>query len=512
MIFIPLRRWNGFGVQRDQNDGAGSDVTRDEIVKAISDLERHLSEKLDRLSVQTIQTAQAVDRLSYAVSLKGRTVGFLRRTGLLSPVAAALNSARSVLQSKTPVGPNRGAAADGQVMQIAANISLRSPLVITSTDPLTAALDEANLEVLRLRPSVAAPTTLLAAPDRDSLGGWLAYRDLAEVRRIKTFVVDQDQNGVALNLLRGRLAADQSILLVRPSDTAPLPAWLGQPDAITGRLAYFKSMPTDWLDVLDNQGQPQPILVAARKWPKISMVMVSFNQAVFLEEGIRSVLDQGYPNLEFIVVDGGSTDGSVEILERYRARLDCLVIERDKGQSDGLNKGFDRATGDILSWLNSDDLLFPGALFRVSEAFQLHGVDIVAGGCKQVKQDGRDLVVAHHNHLPFGFKTPLPLADLLDFDNKWQGGAFFYQPEVFFSHDIWRRSGGGLRLDLYYVLDYDLWVRMAAAGATVVHIPDFLAASRIHDQQKTKFGENPFVPEARRLLAEMAGGVRWTRP
>jgi GT2 family glycosyltransferase len=498
-------------VQLDQNGSAGSDSSRDEVVKAISELDRRLSEKLDKLSLQTAQTAHAVDRLSYSVSLKGRVVGLLRRTGLLAPVAAALSSVRSAGHGKASVEPISSLASDGKILRISDSISVCGPLVDASADQTVVGAAE-PADVLRLRPSVAAPATVLAPPDRDSLAGWLAYRDIAEIRRIKTFVVDQDQNGVALNLLRGRLAADQGILLVRSSETEPLPAGMGRPDTAGGRLAYFKSMPPDWLDVLDDQGRPLPDRVAARKWPKISMVMVSFNQAAFLEEGLRSILDQGYPNLEFIVVDGGSTDGSAGILERYRARLDSLVIERDKGQSDGLNKGFDRATGEILSWLNSDDLLFPGALFRVGEAFRIHGTDVVAGGCKQVKQDGRDLVVAHHNHLPFGFKTPLPLADLLDFDNKWQSGAFFYQPEVFFSHDIWRRSGGGLRLDLYYVLDYDLWVRMAAAGATVVHIPDFLAASRIHDQQKTKFGENPFVPEARRLLAEMAGGVRWTRP
>ena len=229
--------------------------------------------------------------------------------------------------------------------------------------------------------------------------------------------------------------------------------------------------------------------------------MVSFNQAAFLEEGLRSVLDQGYPNLEFLVVDGMSTDGSIDILERYRARLSFLLIEKDKGQSDGLNKGFARATGDIVTWVNSDDLLEPGALFRVAQAFAAHRVDMVVGGCRQIGLTRDKVIRNHHTKLPYGLPIALPLGLLLDMDRFWLTASFFYQPEVFFSRDIWNRSGGRLRLDLNYVLDYDLWVRMAAAGATIVHIPEFLACSRTHDQQKTVAGM-PYLPEVQRLLRE----------
>src|SRR5215203_5523737 len=109
--------------------------------------------------------------------------------------------------------------------------------------------------------------------------------------------------------------------------------------------------------------------VDGQTWPRISIVTPSFNQAPYLEETIRSVLLQGYPNLEYFVFDGGSTDGSVEILRRYAAFLDGWVSERDKGQSDAINKGLARCTGTIVNWLCSDDLLLPGALFRIAEAF-----------------------------------------------------------------------------------------------------------------------------------------------
>ena len=359
--------------------------------------------------------------------------------------------------------------------------------------------------------SEAASPFALTKPDPTQLAGWLAVGDPEWVGAIKTFVLTSlDQSG--RELLRGRMKSDQSLLLLRPNQTAPLPDTLGAPTWSDEGFAYYRSFPIDWLDPVGKDGRATAASLARTDWPKISMVMVSFNQAPYLEAGIRSILDQNYPNLELIMIDGGSTDGSTAILERYRDRFRVMVIEKDRGQSDGLNKGFDRTTGDIVSWLNSDDLLVPGSLFRVAAAFKRYGTDMVAGGCQQVAADGTTIVLSHHNHLPIARATPLPLADLLNFDGRWLKGCFFFQPEVFFSREIWQRSGGGLRIDLNYVLDYDLWLRMAAAGATIVHIPEYIACSRIHALQKTTFGETPFIPETRRLLAEYKDDVRWTRP
>lgn len=400
-------------------------------------------------------------------------------------------------------------AAKSDVKVTGSGRTIERPVLIAS-DLFGAKAVEASLaaqctDTIVLAPGDGSPDTdhSLRKPSSGNLAGWLAADEPRLHSAVATWVVDRR----SLELLRGRVLAGQHLLLVSGEDSASLPEALGAPSWVEGGLAYFKALPADWHSV---PGRKSDHLSGG--WPKISMVMVSFNQAPYLEQGIRSILDQGYPNLELIMIDGGSTDGSVDILERYRDKVDVLVIEEDRGQSDGLNKGFDRATGDIVSWLNSDDLLLPGALFRVAESFRRHKVDMVVGGCRQVAANGRDVVLSHHTHLPLGKVTPLPLQDLLNFDGCWLAGWFFFQPEVFFTRDIWLRSGGGLRLDLYYVLDYDLWVRMAAAGAMIFHIPDYLAASRIHELQKTTFGETPFVPEARRLLAEYADGVQWTRP
>jgi hypothetical protein len=349
-------------------------------------------------------------------------------------------------------------------------------------------------------PGPQADEPPLRTPADGSFVKWLA-EDARGLRKFGRIVVDGGDE-VSLGLLRGRLTERQTLVLTGATPGASaLIAEIGKPDVQEEGLSFYKNLPPAWLDPLDDNDRAIPAVVERQVWQKISVVMVSFNQAAFLEEGLRSVLEQGYPNLQFIVIDGNSTDGSVEILERYRSRLADLVIEPDRGQSDGLNKGFARANGDILTWVNSDDLLEPGALFRVARAFATPGVDMVAGGCRQIGLSRDQIILNHHNRLPFGVPIALPLGLLLDFNRFWFAGSFFYQPEVFFSRDIWKRSGGKLRTDLNYVLDYDLWVRMAAAGAHLIHIPEYLACSRTHDQQKTTVGM-PYLPEVQWLLRE----------
>lgn len=236
-------------------------------------------------------------------------------------------------------------------------------------------------------------------------------------------------------------------------------------------------------------------------WPKISVVTVSFNQAQYLETSIRSVLDQDYPNLDYIVVDGGSTDGSVEIIEGYRDRCGAVIIEPDRGQSDALNKGFARATGETMNWLCSDDLLEPGSLFEIGRAYRETGADVIAGGCMRIGETREEEYHLHHTRLPMGQTVRLAPLDMLHFMGSWQESNYFFQPEVFFSRRVWEASGAYLKEHLFYAMDYDLWLRMALAGATAHHIPATIGCSRIHAAQKTQ-ADRKYLHQMRALMEE----------
>ncbi|MCX6584954.1 MAG: glycosyltransferase [Acidobacteria bacterium] len=244
---------------------------------------------------------------------------------------------------------------------------------------------------------------------------------------------------------------------------------------------------------------PTPLpdtLPGGERWPLISVVTPSYNQGQYIEETILSVARQGYPRVEHIVMDGGSQDSTVSVMERYRHCLAAAISEKDKGQSNAINKGMALATGDILTWLNSDDMLAPGALAGVAMGFHTSRADLVAG-IVTLRSGGR--TVAHH--MTCCEPGPLPLDDLLDLDGGWNAGQFFYQPEVMFSRDIWERAGAKVREDLYYSMDYDLWVRMAEAGGRIHVIGRSVAWFRIHEEQKTN-AETKFKAELSRYVEE----------
>lgn len=279
-----------------------------------------------------------------------------------------------------------------------------------------------------------------------------------------------------------------------------------------GSIQLYEEPPVSWINPLKRDNDEYlrwPWNFAALKvpetfpsgqpLPKISIVTVTFNQGSYIEETIRSILLQGYPNLEYIVIDGGSTDQTVSILERYQSDITYWVSESDRGQSNALNKGFAHATGDILAWLNSDDCYLPGTLYRVALAFNTYGTDMVAGGCELRIGNNPVPFRTHHNAMPVGKATQLPLERLLDIENCWHQGEFFYQPEVFWTRDLWLRSGGHVREDLFYSMDYELWLRMAAQGANVVHIPDALTLYRVHEDQKTYGDDIPYLPELKQV-------------
>lgn len=228
----------------------------------------------------------------------------------------------------------------------------------------------------------------------------------------------------------------------------------------------------------------------------VSVVTPSYNQGRFLDRTIRSVLSQKIPGrMEYFVMDGGSTDESVEVIQRYSASLEWLS-ERDRGQADAVNKGLARATGDVIGWLNSDDIYYPNAIQTACDYLERHpDVDAVYGEGNHIDEDDRII-------------EPYPLED---WDSaRLKDYCFLCQPAVFFRRRLVERFGP-LNVDLRYTLDYEYWLRLADGGARFARIGGVLAGSRLHADTKTLGSRVPVHRETNDMLRARYGQVpeRW---
>ncbi len=220
----------------------------------------------------------------------------------------------------------------------------------------------------------------------------------------------------------------------------------------------------------------------------VSIITPSLNQAAFLEQTMLSVLQQDYPEIEYIVVDGGSTDGSLRIIRSYAQRLTWWVSEADAGQAEAINKGIAHASGDIVAWLNSDDYYLPGAIRSAATLLGAHpAVDMVYGNLLAVDAGGRTI-----NLLTYG---QLSLEDLLCFQ-------IIGQPAVFFRRRAFDEAGG-LDVRFHFLLDHQLWIKLARRGA-ILHANQTWAAARYHAAAKNRSAGSGFGREAFRILDWMS--------
>jgi len=218
--------------------------------------------------------------------------------------------------------------------------------------------------------------------------------------------------------------------------------------------------------------------------PLVSIVTPSFNQARYIEATIQSVLSQDYPRIEYLIVDGGSTDGTVEIIKKHAGRLAWWVSEPDKGQTDAINKGFGQAQGQILAWLNSDDTYEPGAVSAaVKYLLEYPQVGMVYGDCNFINEDGR--VIGK-----FGSAQT-------DYRLLRQGYVHIPQQTMFFRAEWWKRVGP-LDPSFYFAMDYDLWTRLASR-TELKYVPQTWANFRLHTTGKTIAADDRCWPEMIRV-------------
>jgi glycosyltransferase involved in cell wall biosynthesis len=243
-------------------------------------------------------------------------------------------------------------------------------------------------------------------------------------------------------------------------------------------------------------------------YPKISIVTINLNQVQFIEDTIQSVLHQGYPNLEYIIVDGASNDGSQEIIQKYEDRITYWISEPDEGHYDGLRKGLEHATGDIMGWLNSDDLYHHNALFTVAEIFgEFPDVKWLTGYPTWYSEDGKPLVEMPLNNTisKTGMNNPF-------FYTKWARWSKYryynddylaiQQESTFWRRDLWDRAGGYLDTNYKYAFDMELWSRFFRYDQLYTTYA-LLGGFRVRtDNQKSLDNQSAYQEECKRILVQ----------
>ncbi|WP_017731988.1 glycosyltransferase family 2 protein [Nafulsella turpanensis] len=226
---------------------------------------------------------------------------------------------------------------------------------------------------------------------------------------------------------------------------------------------------------------------------KVSIITPSYNSAAFIEQTIDSVLSQAYPKLQFIVIDGGSTDGTVDIIKKYEKYLSYWVSEPDKGQSHAINKGLKKATGEVVNWLNADDFYEKGSLLKIVEGFQDPSVDCLCGRSNIVDEKGVFIQKSLGTDI---YENSL---------TRTIGWARIDQPETFFRRTVFEKLRG-VNEQLHYVMDKELWIRYLAMNglAGIKRTEDVVVNFRIHENSKTGAQKSKFEEETDQLYLKLA--------
>lgn len=227
--------------------------------------------------------------------------------------------------------------------------------------------------------------------------------------------------------------------------------------------------------------------------PRITVVTPSFNQGQFLETTIRSVVEQGYDNLEYIIIDGGSVDQSVDIIKQYSSYISYWISEKDQGQSNAINKGLSLASGEILCWINSDDFLEPECLRKVAMHFERNpSWDCITGGCNLIYHNTAGQIIHRAQRAP----SEAPHRAIFNWKEEW-----FPQQATFWRASLWKKSGP-LREDLKFTMDLELWRRFSKL-TQIQSVPDILATYRFHQDAKCVSQLIPSIMEEFRINTEI---------
>lgn len=219
------------------------------------------------------------------------------------------------------------------------------------------------------------------------------------------------------------------------------------------------------------------------EWPRITIVTPSFNQGDYIESTIRSVLAQNYPNLQYIVIDGGSTDQTVQIIKHYEEHIDYWISEKDNGQSEAINKGLRKSKGVLFNWLNSDDLLEKNALFKIAIAYLKNNAECIIGDCRHFNNIDDSTIAIGQTQLSENTEKTI-----------WRLGMG--QPSTFYTTQFVKEMKG-LNEQLHYAMDTNLWYQFLTLKGIekVQYIPEILSHFRIHDGSKTIASESFFIKD-----------------